>query len=44
MRAAGDITIFKSVGIGLQDLAISSLVVDRAKQMGIGISIDSYGV
>jgi len=43
-RAGGDITIFKSVGVGLQDIAITDLVVSRAKQMGVGINIASYDV
>jgi len=44
VKAAGDITIFKSVGVGLQDVAIANLVVNRAEQMGIGINIGSYDV
>jgi ornithine cyclodeaminase len=44
VKAAGDITIFKSVGVGLQDVAIANLVVDRAEQMGIGTNIVSYDV
>jgi len=39
---AGDVTIFKSVGIGLQDVAIASLVVEKAKELGLGTTIDSY--
>ena len=44
VRAAGDITIFKSVGVGLQDVAIANLVVNRAQQMDVGINIGSYDV
>jgi ornithine cyclodeaminase/alanine dehydrogenase-like protein (mu-crystallin family) len=44
VKAAGDITIFKSVGVGLQDVAIANLVVNRAEQMGVGINIGSYDV
>jgi len=44
VKAAGDITIFKSVGVGLQDVAIANLVVNRAEQMGIGTNIVSYDV
>jgi ornithine cyclodeaminase len=44
VEAAGDITIFKSVGVGLQDVAIANLVVNRAEQMGVGINIGSYDV
>jgi len=44
VMAGGDITIFKSVGVGLQDVAITNVIVNRAKQMGIGISIGSYDI
>ena len=44
VKAAGDITIFKSVGVGLQDVAIANLVVNRAEQTGVGINFDSYDV
>jgi len=44
VKEAGDITIFKSVGVGLQDVAIADLVVNQAEQMGIGINIGSYDV
>lgn len=42
VKMAGDITIFKSVGVGLQDVAIANLVVNRAGDMGFGTRIDSY--
>ncbi|MCF2527235.1 ornithine cyclodeaminase family protein [Yinghuangia soli] len=35
-----EITLFNSVGIGLQDLAAARLVIDRARQLGIGFDID----
>jgi ornithine cyclodeaminase/alanine dehydrogenase-like protein (mu-crystallin family) len=44
VKAGGDITIFKSVGVGLQDVAIADLIVNRAKRLGIGINIGSYGI
>ena len=31
-----DITIFDSTGIGLQDLMTASMVIDKAKEKGIG--------
>ncbi|KAH7099477.1 NAD(P)-binding protein [Auriculariales sp. MPI-PUGE-AT-0066] len=40
VRAAGDVTIFKSVGIAAQDVAIACAVVDRAEQLNIGPVID----
>ena len=42
IHAAGDITIFKSVGIGLQDTAIAGLVFEKAREMGIGVRLDSF--
>ncbi|KIJ19656.1 ornithine cyclodeaminase [Paxillus involutus ATCC 200175] len=42
VKGSDGVTIFKSVGVGLQDVAIASLVVSRAKQMGYGTSIDNY--
>ncbi|KAI0694049.1 hypothetical protein BC835DRAFT_1275110 [Cytidiella melzeri] len=38
----GDVTIFKSVGVGVQDAAISRAVVDCAKEHGIGTVITDY--
>lgn len=42
VRAAGDVTIFKSVGVGLQDVAIANVIVDKAKSLGIGTRIENY--
>ena len=39
---SGDVTIFKSVGVGVQDVAIACAVVDRAVKDGIGRLIDDY--
>ncbi|MFC4127988.1 ornithine cyclodeaminase family protein [Nocardia rhizosphaerae] len=44
-RAAGrtgdtDITLFNSVGIGLQDLAAARLLIDKARANGIGTEVD----
>lgn len=36
----GDITLFNSVGIGLQDLAIGRLLYDRALEIGLGLRVD----
>ena len=36
------ITIFKSVGLGAQDVAITKLVVDLAEKRGVGFKLDSY--
>ncbi|MET0476282.1 MAG: ornithine cyclodeaminase family protein [Mycobacterium sp.] len=35
-----DITLFESVGVGLQDLATAELVIARAEELGVGTRID----
>jgi ornithine cyclodeaminase/alanine dehydrogenase-like protein (mu-crystallin family) len=39
---SGPITLFKSVGVGLQDVAIACAVVARAEEMEIGTRIAGY--
>ena len=39
---SGDLTIFKSVGVGVQDAAISHAVVNAAKEQGVGTTIENY--
>lgn len=34
-----DITIFKSLGLGIEDVALAAKIVDLAKQQGIGRTI-----
>lgn len=34
--AGGQTTVFKSVGLGMQDLAINRLVLAKAEDMGVG--------
>jgi len=41
----GPVTLFKSVGVGLQDVAIATAIVDKALSLGdekIGTSINGY--
>jgi alanine dehydrogenase len=38
-----DITLFESVGMGMQDLATAQLVIARATELGIGARIDLGG-
>jgi len=38
----GPVTIFKSVGIGIQDVVIASAVVENALERGIGTQISEY--
>lgn len=39
LRGAGDVTIFKSVGLGIQDVAIACKVVERAEDEGLGTRV-----
>jgi alanine dehydrogenase len=39
-RGPDDITLYKSVGIGLQDLAIGRLLLDAAGAAGVGVDVD----
>lgn len=34
------ITLFNSVGVGLQDLAVTRLLIDEARRVGIGLDVD----
>ena len=38
----GGITMFKSVGVGLQDVAMACAVVQKAEEMGLGTRLDGY--
>lgn len=40
----GPITLFKSVGVGLQDVAIACAVVAKAEEMAIGTRIADYDI
>ncbi|KZT04032.1 NAD-P-binding protein [Laetiporus sulphureus 93-53] len=42
VRNSGEVTIFKSVGVGVQDVAIAAAVVDRANSCGVGLKVDNY--
>ena len=44
LKAPDGVTIFKSVGVGLQDVAIATLVLSRAESMGYGTRIENYHV
>lgn len=39
-KSSGEITFFKSQGIGLEDVALGSVVYHRAKEKGIGRELD----
>ncbi|GMK57060.1 hypothetical protein CspeluHIS016_0309000 [Cutaneotrichosporon spelunceum] len=42
VNGAGDVNIFKSVGLGVQDVAISAVVLAEAERMGLGTVIPDY--
>ncbi|KAI9058963.1 NAD-P-binding protein [Trametes sanguinea] len=42
IQTAGDVTIFKSVGVGVQDAAIACAVVERAVKENIGVVVEDY--
>ncbi|KAH0835593.1 hypothetical protein J3R83DRAFT_9318 [Lanmaoa asiatica] len=44
LRAPDGVTIFKSVGVGLQDVAIASLVLSHAERVGYGTRIENYHI
>lgn len=39
-QSENDITFFKSVGLGVQDVASALLVYSRAREMGVGMEVD----
>ena len=42
VRAAGDVTLIESVGVGAQDVAIAAAVAARAEARGIGTVVPEY--
>jgi len=38
--SAGEITLFDGTGVGLQDLAVASAVVDLAVEKGVAMDVD----
>ncbi|KAK4684336.1 hypothetical protein P7C73_g5848, partial [Tremellales sp. Uapishka_1] len=42
VRQSGDVVIFKSVGIGLQDVSIADLVIREAEKSGLGTVVEDY--
>ncbi|GAA3482028.1 ornithine cyclodeaminase family protein [Streptomyces yanii] len=41
-RAEDDITLYNSVGVGIQDVAAARLVVDAARRQGLGTEVDLF--
>ncbi|CDZ96946.1 Mu-crystallin [Phaffia rhodozyma] len=39
-QTKGDLTVWKSVGLATQDVAISNLVFRRGKELGLGVEVD----
>jgi alanine dehydrogenase len=42
-RSAGDITLFKSLGIGIEDVAAAQFIFERAREQGLGTAIELGG-
>jgi ornithine cyclodeaminase/alanine dehydrogenase-like protein (mu-crystallin family) len=42
IRSGGAVTVWKSVGVGVQDVAIAECVVRRAEEMGAGVRVEGY--
>ncbi|KAI5987096.1 hypothetical protein EDD15DRAFT_2296040 [Pisolithus albus] len=40
----GDVTVFKSVGVGLQDVAIAEHVVSKAESLAVGTIVENFYV
>ena len=38
-----DVTLFNSVGIAMQDVAMARLLIDAARQAGVGVDFDFGG-
>ncbi len=38
-QSPGEITLFDGTGVGLQDLAVGSVAVMRARERGVGIEV-----
>lgn len=43
-REHGDITLFKSLGLAVEDLAAARFLHDRARQRGVGMDVDLGGL
>jgi ornithine cyclodeaminase/alanine dehydrogenase-like protein (mu-crystallin family) len=39
---SGNVTVFKTVGIGSQDVAITKAVVERAEELNLGLKVEGY--
>ncbi|KLT44462.1 NAD(P)-binding protein [Cutaneotrichosporon oleaginosum] len=42
VNGVGDVNIFKSVGLGVQDVAISAVVLAEAERLGLGTVVEEY--
>lgn len=42
VNGVGDVNIFKSVGLGVQDVAISAVVLAEAERLGLGVVVPDY--
>jgi ornithine cyclodeaminase/alanine dehydrogenase-like protein (mu-crystallin family) len=42
LRGSSEVSIFKSVGVGVQDVAIAAYIVEKAEEMGLGVQVADY--
>jgi ornithine cyclodeaminase/alanine dehydrogenase-like protein (mu-crystallin family) len=42
VQSEGDVFLYKSVGIGIQDVSIAKLVLDKARDLGLGLIVKDY--
>jgi len=42
VKNEGDLVVFKSVGLGVQDVAIANLVLQEAEKRGLGTVLPDY--
>jgi len=42
IKDSGDVTIFKSVGLGVQDVMIGRLVLEVAERLNLGTIVSDY--
>lgn len=42
-ESEGEITVFDSTGLAIQDVAVGKLIYDKARRNGVGIAVDGLG-
>jgi len=42
VKSGGDVFMYKSVGIGIQDVSVAKFVLNEASKLGLGTVIEQY--